>query len=52
MNGIQFVFAEIIDNFYDTDEIFEDYGEAIFRAVGGARIAVLDACSLEYYGEI
>ena len=47
-----YVFAPVEDNVYDTDEVFDDYEQAISRAICGEEIAVLDALSLEYYGTI
>lgn len=50
---MNFVYAIIHDNEYDIDETFESEKDAIYAAVIlRERVAVLDALSLEYYGEI
>lgn len=50
---MKFVYAIIHDNEYELDEIFESAENAIFAAaILGEKVAVLDALSLEYYGEI
>ena len=50
---MKFVYAIIHDNEYDIDEIFESDKDAIYAAVVlRENVAVLDALSLEYLGEI
>lgn len=50
---MKFVYAIIHNGFYDLDETFDSAENAIYAAVIlGESVAVLDAYSLEYYGEI
>ena len=50
---MKFVYSIIEQGVYDTDNLIYDANEAIYRAVVQfENIAVLDAFTLEYYGEL